>query len=271
MSAISVNREEILNILSEESKLAVNWFKENMMIVNPDKFQSMILDKKDKNNESLELDICGYKIRTSESVKLLGIDIDNKLNFDNHVSNLCKRASMQLNAIYRLSQFMGRKELGIMIISFVYANFNYCPLIWHFCSCQSSNKIEQIQKRCLKLLLNDNVSDYKDLLQVSCKPTMAIKRLRVLAIEIYKTLNDLNPSFMKEIFSFKNYSKLHPNNIAVKHHNTAKYGDKSLNTLGPKIWNSLPENIKAESSYKHFKEYIETWMGPTCNCYICNN
>ena len=65
LSAISVNRKEILTTLSEESKSAVNWFKENMMIVNPDKFQSMILDKKDKNNESLKLDICRYKIKTS--------------------------------------------------------------------------------------------------------------------------------------------------------------------------------------------------------------
>ena len=271
LSAMAENKEEVLNILSQESELAVNWFKENMMIVNPGKFQSMILDKKDKNTDSIELEICGYKIKTSESVKLLGINIDNKLKFDNHVSNLCKRASMQLNAIYRLKQYMGKKQLEVLINSFVYSNFNYCPLIWHFCSCQSSNKVEQIQKRCLKLLLDDNSSDYKDLLHVSCRPTMEIKRLRFLAVEIFKTLNDLNPSFMKEIFSPKTSSKMHPNNIAVKNHQSAKYGDKSLKTLGPKIWNSLPEIIKAERSFKAFKKYIDTWKGPTCKCYICKH
>ena len=152
LSVIAENRGEILNILSQESELAVNWFKENMMIVNPDIFQFMILDKKDKNNTSSELNICGNKIKTSESVKLLGIGIDNHLKFDNHVSNLCKQASMQLNFISCLKQYTGRKEIEVLINSFIYSNFNYCPLIWHFCSCQSSNKVEQIQKRCLKLV-----------------------------------------------------------------------------------------------------------------------
>ena len=270
LSVIAENRDKILNVLCQESELAVNWFKENSMIVNPDKFQSMILDKQDKNNISSELNISGNKIKTKESVKLLGISIDNQLKFDTHVSNLCKQASMQLNAISRLKQYMGRKEIEVLLNSFIYSNFNYCPLVWNFCSCKSSSKIEQIQKHCLKLLLDDNVSDYKDLLHKSHRSTMVVKRLRVLAIEIFKTLNSLNPSYMKDIFSPKNVSKIHPNNIAVKSHQTAKYGDKSLTCLGPKIWNSLPEYIKAENCYKKFKEFIDTWMGPICNCYICH-
>ena len=62
---------------------------------------------------------------------------------------------------------VAQKEKEVVINTFIYSNFNYCSLIWHFCSCQSSNYIELIQKRCLKLLLDDNESDYKDLLQVS--------------------------------------------------------------------------------------------------------
>ena len=44
------------------------------------------------------------------------------------------------------------------------------------------------------------------------------------------------------------------NNIVVKSHNSATYGDKSLMTLGPKIWNALPEKFKSETSFKKFKE-----------------
>ena len=64
LSVIAENRGEILNVLCQESELAENWFKENSMIVNPDKFQSMILDKQDKNNISSELNISGNKIKT---------------------------------------------------------------------------------------------------------------------------------------------------------------------------------------------------------------
>ena len=65
--------------------------------------------------------------------------------------------------------------------------------------------------------------------------------MRNLAIEIFKTLYSHKPPFLKEIFKAKVNPKLGPNNIIVKTHNTAFYGDKSLTVLGPKICNSLPE------------------------------
>ena len=46
---------------------------------------------------------------------------------------------------------------------------------------------------------------------------------------------------MKSIFTSKENARVHPNNIVVKSHISATYGDKSLMTLRPKIWNALPE------------------------------
>ena len=97
-----------------------------------------------------------------------------------------------------------------------------------------------------------------------------MKRLRNLALEIFETINDLNPSFMKSIFSVKLNARVRPNDILVKAGKSATFGDKSLATLGPKIWNVLPKNIKAENSYVKFKEYIATWFGPKFNCNVCN-
>ena len=52
-----------------------------------------------KNFESVKLEIGSSKTETKNTVKLLGITIDNKLNFEEHIPELCKKASMQLNAI----------------------------------------------------------------------------------------------------------------------------------------------------------------------------
>ena len=70
---------------------------------------------------------------------------------------------------------------------------------------------------------------------------MEIKTLRNFATEVFKTANNLNPSFMKNIFTSKENAKVHSNNLIVKSRNSATYGDKSLMTIGPKIWNILPE------------------------------
>ena len=85
---------------------------------------------------------------------------------------------MQLNAINRLQRFMGKEQKEALTNSFIFSNFNYCQLVWHFCSSNSSQKIEKIQLRCLRIIYNDYSSDYQTLLKLSQKPSMEIKRLK---------------------------------------------------------------------------------------------
>ena len=81
---------------------------------------------------------------------------------------------------------------------------------------------------------------------------MEVKRLRTLRLEGFKTLNNLNPAFTEEIFHSTRLLTHRPNNIQVNDQKTAKYGDKSLKTLGPHMWNSLPEHMKAEINFNKF-------------------
>ena len=69
---------------------------------------------------------------------------------------------------------------------------------------------------------------------------------------------------MQDLFYLSSSSVRRPNNIAVVRTNTSTYGTKSLRSLGPKIWNSLPEHIKAEASLAHFRSLINTWFGKEC-------
>ena len=79
------------------------------------------------------------------------------------------------------------------------SDFNYCPLVWMFLSAKSLNRIENLQERALRFLLDDYESTYEQLLNKPGRSSMSISRLRTLCVEIYKTLNELNLSFMKNI------------------------------------------------------------------------
>ena len=106
---------------------------------------------------------------------------------------------------------------------------------------------------------NDYHSDYEKLLKISGTSTMQVKRIKQLAIEIFKTVNNLNPDFMKNIFTSKQNACVCPLDLLVRSHKTATYGNKSLTILGPKIWNALPIEIKRETLSK-FKEYVKLWL-----------
>ena len=112
ISAEAKSTDDVLKILKEVSESAVKWFRENNMIINPDKFQAIALQKRNKNNTNVTLNIENITIKTSKSVKLSGITIDTKLNFGEHISVLCKKASLQINAISRFQSYMGKKKKG---------------------------------------------------------------------------------------------------------------------------------------------------------------
>ena len=133
ISATERTIENLISTLETESQTAIKWFKLNEIIVSPEKFQATVVKKNPKMKDSYPLNINDLLINSENSVKLLGIEIDNKLSFEQHISTLCNKASNQLNAIGRTQTFMGFKEKEVLINSFLYSNFNYCRLVWHFC------------------------------------------------------------------------------------------------------------------------------------------
>ena len=142
----------------------------------------------------------------------------------------------------------------------------YCPLVWHFCSKSSRNKIEKTLYRTLKLITNDYNNDYKLLRNETGNLTMKIKRLRTLVLGIFKTLNNLNPNFMKDTFNFTSYSTHRKHYIFARSPNTSNYGDRTLRAIRPHTWNSLPESFKSITSIIIFKDFVKNWFEPKCKC-----
>ena len=112
------------------------------------------------------------------------------------------------------------------------ANFNYCPFVWKFSSASSLKKIEDLQKRTLKFLYNDYEISYEGLLINSDRATMNVYRFRIMCTEIYKTSNNLNPKFMRDLFSLREDSTLvrekYMLNLNIPVHNQVAFGRKSL-------------------------------------------
>ena len=83
---------------------------------------------------------------------------------------------------------LGRKERVVLVNSFIYSNFDYCPLAWMFSHKKSLNKIEGLHKRALRFLLNDYENSYEELLEKSEKCNMNLQQIRFLCIEYIKLL-----------------------------------------------------------------------------------
>ena len=247
LSSFAKTIENLISILESESEIAINWFNDNHMIVNSGKFHAIIFDKQKGNHTNQIINIDQKEIKAVSKVKILGIEIDGKLNFNHHINNIFKSASNQLNALIRLKHLLGFEERKVLVNNFLMSNFNYCSLVWNFSNTQSLNKIENLQKRVLRFLLNDYDSTYEDLLEKPGYPNMNLRRQRTLCIEIYKTLNKLNPGYMNDIFKLRTTDRLtretYKINLEIPKPNQVTFRTRSLRSYGPKIWNDLPYHI----------------------------
>ena len=105
---------DLIKILEAEGELSVGWFRENEMVVNSDKFQAIVLNRKEAQ-AAHKLIIDNKEIKTTNSIKLLGININDHLKFNEHISILCSSAAMQLNGLSRLQKYLGKSEKEAII------------------------------------------------------------------------------------------------------------------------------------------------------------
>ena len=141
-----------------------------------------------------------------------------------------------------------------------------------FSSSKSLTEIENLHKRALRFILDGYSNSYERILEKSGKFSMDIKRKHKLCIEIYKTLNKLNPSFMKEIFALNLCSRpvreQYKLNLNIPRKGQVTFGTKSSESLGPKIWNKLPYHIKSAENLNIFENLIKKWNGFSCSCNV---
>jgi histidinol phosphatase-like PHP family hydrolase len=116
---------------------------------------------------NLTFDLGGTVLECEKEVKLLGVTIDFMLDFNIHITNMCRKAARQLNVLKRIGYHLNRLSMCIMTIyySFIMSNFNYCPLTWHFCSEANTAKIEKLQERALRSIYSDNIAHMENCLK----------------------------------------------------------------------------------------------------------
>ena len=139
------------------------------------------------------------------------------------------------------------------------SHFSYCPLIWMFHDRKTYNKITKIHEWVLRIIHKDSTSNCENLLSKSNSVSVHERNLQLLLIQIYKTVNNLNPSFMAELFATNvvPYNLRGSTNLVLPKARTNLYGIDTVGFVGQKLWQSVPKEIKESQSLTIFKEILK--------------
>lgn len=151
------------------------------------------------------------------------------------------------------------------------SNFNFCPIIWHFCSKGNTDKLEKIHFRALKFIFQDFNASYEGLLERAGTVTLHLSRLRTLAVETFKIIYGSSPLYLKNFIVFKEskYNLRYSNLLDLPSVRTTQYGLNSFSYQAAKLWNALPDEARKIASFNSFKQFVKTWNGISCKCAMC--
>ena len=265
LSAFSRSLEDLLNNLEYDTLSAIIWFENNFMKLNEDKCDLLIAGSM---NVHLFAKVGDELTWESTEQKLLGETIDKKLNFNVHLSILCKKVGLKVTALARIVRFLPFHKRRLLLNTFIESQFSHCPLVWMFCSRTMNRKINRIHERSLRLVYNDYKSSFHDLLKNDKSISIHHRNIHCVAIEMYKVINGMCPSFISDLFTLNNGRCTRNCNTFVRAKvNTVYKGDNSLRIFGPIVWDEmLPEQFKTCSSLNEFKHAIKSWIPENSPC-----
>ena len=182
---------DVLIKLENAAETLLQWFKDNRMKVNHDKYHLLINNTK----ESFQINIGNETVSNSQYEELLGVKIDHELNFNEHVSSLCKKASQKLNTLSRIASCMTFDQRRLILNSFITSYFSYCPIVWMFHSRKLNERINHIHERALRIVYKDHFKDNS--------LNIHHRNLQKLVTEIFKVKNGLSPELINDVFETK--------------------------------------------------------------------
>ena len=217
----------------------------------------------------MKLKINSIEINETDTVELIGITIDNTLTFNEHINNLCRKASYKLYPLRRIRTSLSQDQAKLLHNAFINSQFNYARIIRMFYRKNQYLKIQKIHHKAPKVVFN-SYGGYDELLQMSNEITIHQKHLHALICEVFKSF-DSNPEFMWSYFTFKNITYNIRNGPLLKLPNAKStyYGINSVHFRACLLWNGLPQSVKHSESILELKRKLKELGNVDCSCILC--
>ena len=263
--------EEVVDDLNEEMENAVSWFDKNHMSVNKGKTKAFFVSTAQKQSNIKEnnpdIKIGTTKLEISSKEKLLGVTIDNTLNWSSQVDATIKKCNSLLFLLGRIKIYLDIPTRKLYFNAYILPHLEYCNSIWGNCSDELLEKLIKFQKRAARLILDKDLSTpsselFQELSWMRFDEMVKYKK----CIIMYKSLNNLAPAYMSKKFTYS--YDIH--NLELRSAtNQCLYIPKpkleiyrkSLSYSGPKLWNTLPEAVRNAPTLGSFKQrYLRLQM-----------
>ena len=239
------------------------WLYANKLQLNAVKTKYMIIatPHRLKRKQKLCIKIGSKEIEEVDVRSYLGITVDNRLKWNEHIHILCKKISSAIAAL-RQVRFLPREALLSIYRTLIESRIRYCCTIWGNCNAKLKNRVQKLQNRAARTITNAKSDADNDEL-LNTLNWLNVQQLidYTAALQFWKAVNDEGPQYIRDMFiplkSIPNYNTRAAANNFRPPVSNLEYGSRRFSQYGCKIWNSLPKDIQATKSLESFKENLK--------------
>ena len=248
---------------------ANTYYNNNSLLCNPTKTEVMLMGTKIRlrTAEKLRVKVSNGEetkyLIGEDSLKILGVNIDQSIDWNKHTSIVKQRATNSIRNLHRINQLIPMKQQRILYTSLVTPHFSYADVIWNNCGNANCNKIQQAQNFAAKSMIGakKHSSSTQALKKLELLPLTEKRKINV-AVHVKKALTGNVPHNIQQMYR-KQLSNEDTRAAARGDFNYPKHRLQQYQQ-GPfytslKTWNSLPLYLR-ENNITTFKSHLQSKM-----------
>ena len=241
-----------------------SWMAENFLKLNDDKTEFLILGTCDqlKKLSPTVLHIGDSEIKPTVSARNIGAIFDSNMKMEKHIDTICKSAWYHLRRIGSIRKYLNMTSTKTLVHAFVTSKLDNLNSLLYGLSDKLINKLQRVLNAAARLVTETKKFDHITpvLKNLHWLPIRQRINYKILLLT-YKALNGEGPEYLKELLipaaGLRSKEKLLLKTASTK---LVTYGDRAFSAAAPKLWNSLPDELRKSKSTEIFKNKLKTHL-----------
>ena len=244
------------------------WMTRNFLVLNDSKTEVLHFTSRFAKNPSIPNITAGEAVvNLVPNARDLGVILDTHMTMRPHINNIIRSASFALKKISSIRKYLDRQSCEKLVHAFISFRLDNCNSLLINLPDKDLRKLQRIQNSSARLVALSKKRDHITLILFDLHWLPVIHRINFKVLLLtYKTLCGMALAYMSDIIHpyvpARTLRSSSSNLLQMPSAGTITYGERAFSIRAPRLWNSLPLNIKKAGSVDHFKELLK---------HICSN
>ena len=253
-----------LLILTDCANAVRRWFLENGLLVNPDKTDGTFFGTEYQlRSAAKSLPVFGAELPMSRCIKSLGVVLDSRLTFSDHVTSVVKSCNYHISALRHVRSMITHEAAQTLACSLINSRLDYCNSLLYGAPTSTLDRLQRVQNSAARVVKSVGSGTHALPLLESLHWLPVRQRVEFkLALLVYKTGSTGTPSYLQRLLTPRQaVRELRSSSrplYSVPSSVRTSFGRRAFSFAGPSIWNRLPEEVTSSQTVSTFKRRLKT-------------